>query len=369
METATPSRPSSVVKDLNPVIERVILRCLENEPSARPANVFSVAAALPGGDPLAAALAAGETPSPQLVAASGESAGLRPRIAVICLAAVLLGLALVTYFSIHYSALEKMGLEQTPEVLTQKSREIIARLGYGGRPADSAFGLRYDGDFQDYVEKNDKPPHWDAVLACAAFPAPILVPAESRCSGGERFPRQSDDARDRHQKRSADRALGHDQSGARSAGPIDLLSGDPAAKTTRIEAVESQPAAPFDWNVLFTAAGLDPSQFQPAQPIWNSLAASDMRMAWTGNWPGTARPLRVEAAAFQGKPVFFSLIGDWTKPERMKSTEKKSVGAAGQTRLSDCRVLCRCWRAPCFLRAGTTARDAATGRARFAWAW
>src|ERR1700693_744790 len=31
----TPSRPSSVVKDLNPVIERVILRCMENEPSAR----------------------------------------------------------------------------------------------------------------------------------------------------------------------------------------------------------------------------------------------------------------------------------------------------------------------------------------------
>ena len=35
------------------------------EPSARPATVLGVAAALPGGDPLAAALAAGETPSPQ----------------------------------------------------------------------------------------------------------------------------------------------------------------------------------------------------------------------------------------------------------------------------------------------------------------
>src|ERR1035438_4941283 len=59
----TLSRPSTVVKDLNPVIERVILRCLETEPSARPATVLSVAAALPGGDPLAAALAAGEEPS------------------------------------------------------------------------------------------------------------------------------------------------------------------------------------------------------------------------------------------------------------------------------------------------------------------
>ena len=74
----TLSRPSSVVKNLNPVIERVILRCLEREASARPATVLSVAAALPGGDPLAAALAAGETPSPQLVAASGETARTSP---------------------------------------------------------------------------------------------------------------------------------------------------------------------------------------------------------------------------------------------------------------------------------------------------
>src|SRR5579863_3555010 len=104
----TLSRPSTVVKDLNPVVERVILRCLEAEPSARPATVLSVAAALPGGDPLAAALAAGETPSPQMVAASGETAGLRPRIAVACLVSVLLALCLAASLGIHYSGLEKM---------------------------------------------------------------------------------------------------------------------------------------------------------------------------------------------------------------------------------------------------------------------
>jgi hypothetical protein len=43
-------------------------------------------------------------------------------------------------------------------------------------------------------------------------------------------------------------------------------------------------------------------------------------------WPGTTRALRVEAAAFHGKPVFFSLIGEWTKPERMTNTEKKTIG-------------------------------------------
>jgi serine/threonine protein kinase len=342
----TPSRPSSVVKDLNPVIERVILRCLETEPSARPANVFSVAAALPGGDPLAAALAAGETPSPQLVAASGESAGLSPRSAVTCLAAVLLGLALVTYLSVHYSALEKMGLEQTPEVLTQKSHEVIARLGYGGRPTDSAFGLHYDGDFQDYVEKNDKPPHWDAVLAAR----PSLL---------QYWYRQSPDGLVANDFRDSLLTPGI----VTKSDPPTVLSGminlalDPQGRLTYFQAIPPQrqlspeeqdkdkkeaaaaPSPLFDWNILFTAAGLDPSKLQPAQPAWTSLAAADVRVAWTGTWPGTARPLRVEAAAFQGKPVFFYLLGDWTKPEREKNTEKKSFGEQA-ARIVGLAVLC-----------------------------
>src|SRR5271163_647428 len=76
------TNPSTLVKDLDPLIERVMLRCLEKNPALRPASALQVAAALPGGDPLAAALAAGETPSPEMVAASGEKEGLRPKVAI-----------------------------------------------------------------------------------------------------------------------------------------------------------------------------------------------------------------------------------------------------------------------------------------------
>ncbi len=315
------------MKDLNPVIERVILRCLENEPSARPANVFSVAAALPGGDPLAAAIAAGETPSPQLVAASGESAGLRPRTAVICLAAVLLGLALVTYFSVHYSALEKMGLEQTPEVLTQKSHEIIARLGYGGRPADSAFGLSDDGDFQDYVEKNDKPPHWDEVLAAR----PSLL---------QYWYRQSPDALVANDFRDNLLTPGI----VTKSDPPTVLSGminlvlDPQGRLTYFQAIPPQRTRRGGRSCRRAGCGIRLEYSFSPQPVWihrNYSPRSPPGIRWllpTCAWHGLEagrglmRPMRVEAAAFQGKPVFFSLIGDWTKPERVKSTQKKSVG-------------------------------------------
>ena len=44
---------------------------------------------------------------------------------------------------------------------------------------------------------------------------------------------------------------------------------------------------------------------------------------------GTNYPLRVEAASYRGKPVFFRLIGDWVKPDRMATNDdplRKRVG-------------------------------------------
>jgi hypothetical protein len=318
-QEGTLSRPSSVVKGLDPAVERVILRCLEMAPAARPASVLSVAAALPGGDPLAAALAAGETPSPQLVAASGERVGLRPRIALACLAAALIGLASTVYLTIRYNAMEKMGLELTPEVLTQKAREITARLGYEKRPLDSAYGIYNNGDVIDNIEKHDKPrPDWNQVLSGR----PSLLQYWYRQSPRYMMPTGFHDAM-------------LTPGIVQSYDPPETVSGmvhvelDPQGRLIHFLAippeVESSPAtpsAPFDWSVLFAAAGLDQSQFQSAQPIWNTLAGGDAKVAWTGTWPGTTRPLRIEGASWRGKPVFFALIGDWTKPQRAKGDER-----------------------------------------------
>ena len=81
LESSTPRSPSQLVQDLDPLAERVILRCLEAQPDRRPQTALQVAAALPGGDPLVAALAAGETPSPEIMAASGGKGALQPKTA------------------------------------------------------------------------------------------------------------------------------------------------------------------------------------------------------------------------------------------------------------------------------------------------
>src|SRR5246500_440140 len=311
----TPSRPSSVVKDLDPVIEKVILRCLEPEPSARPATALAVAAALPGEDPLAAALAAGETPSPQMVAAAGETVGLKPRVAILCFAAVLIALGAVVFLGIHYSGLDRMRLEQTPEVLAAKAREITAHLGYPDRPLDTAYGFNFDNDFQDYVEKNDKPqPDWNAILPGR----PSLLYFWYRQSPDYMFAQGY-----RDQLLNPDIITRNDPPPTLSE--MINLELDPQGRLITLQAIPPQksdvgPATPFDWNRLFSEAGLDPAKFQKAEPQWNSLASSDTRAAWAGVWPGTSRPLRVEAGSFQGKPVYFLLIGDWTKPDRVKES-------------------------------------------------
>src|SRR5689334_1944 len=89
-EESRPPEISSVVREIDPAIERVILRCLDPDPLNRPASALAVSAALPGGDPLAAALAAGETPSPEMVAAAGSQEGVRPFVAISLLAGVLI---------------------------------------------------------------------------------------------------------------------------------------------------------------------------------------------------------------------------------------------------------------------------------------
>ena len=54
----------------------MILRCMESDPDSRPGSAYEVVAALPGGDPLAAMLQAGETP-PDGSARRGHQVGRR----------------------------------------------------------------------------------------------------------------------------------------------------------------------------------------------------------------------------------------------------------------------------------------------------
>jgi hypothetical protein len=100
-ELFTGKRPPANVRavpDVDRRVERAIVRCLQRDPERRPPSALHVASSLPGGDPLAAALAAGETPSPQMVASAGSEGSLRPAVAATLLAAIVAGIASIAMY-------------------------------------------------------------------------------------------------------------------------------------------------------------------------------------------------------------------------------------------------------------------------------
>jgi len=117
--------PSVLVENLDPAVERTILRCLNREPSGRPGSARVIAAGLPGGDPLAAAMAAGETPSPEMVAAAGDEGTMKPVAAWMCLAGVVVGLIAAIFLSRWSHRVNQAGLEKHPEAIRREAQAGI----------------------------------------------------------------------------------------------------------------------------------------------------------------------------------------------------------------------------------------------------
>ncbi|MEK6409642.1 MAG: protein kinase [Acidobacteriota bacterium] len=308
-DKSAPATPSSHLKDIDPLAEQVILRCLEKDPQARPASAVQVALALSGGDPLQAALAMGQTPSPEMVAAAGEKTGLRPMIAVACLVAVVASLVALAFLSRRVSLIERIPFEHSPEVLANKGRETIAQLGYPERPFDSAYGMSYDNDYLQYIEKDNAPDRWRQ-LENGRGGAVYLWYRESP---NHLQPLQP----------TGKYAWTVDESDPPPSLPgmrgvkLDTLGRlrELYARLPQVDEAKSGEASAPDWNRLFILADIDPSRFTPSEALWNPESAFDARAAWTGTVAEMPDiPLRVEAAGYHGKLVFFKLIGPWTKP-------------------------------------------------------
>jgi len=305
--------PSAIVTTLDASVERVILRCLDPDPRRRPPSALSVSAALPGGDPLAAALAAGETPSPEMVAAAGQGAGLRRSTAALVLLGIVVGVAVSLVLALRTSPFELVHPELSPEVLAQKSREALARLGYGQRPRDEAYGFEWDRELVDYAERTDKPARrWDALLTERPTPFYFWYRRGDEPLIGLAF----------HSDLLTPGIVDRGDPPPIQSGMIGVQF-DHHGRLLFLEAIPPQrsetpaPTTVVDWTPLLQLAGLDQSQLEPATPQWNWLAASDARAAWTGVWPESGRPLRVEAAALGGRPVAFQATGPWRSPWRM----------------------------------------------------
>jgi serine/threonine-protein kinase len=296
-QESTPTDPSSFVEDLDPAVERTILRCLERDPIGRPANALAVSASLPGGDPLQAALAEGETPSPEMVAAAGPEGGLRTGVATTCLLVGLAGLLGGAWFSGHVLIENRLSWVKSFEALKDDAREMVVELGYEGPPGDSTgyFLLRRE----DYVYRIRLAQEDVSETLVEKGREPIRL--FYRQSPSKLVP-ETLGGRISHENPSVD--PGGVVLELDIHGRLRYLRVTP----TRLDRVHG-PDPPPDWGALFDAAGLDLGRFEPTVPTLRPPEFADTRAAWTGSLSdGGDVPVRIEAASLRGKPVYFRTL-------------------------------------------------------------
>src|SRR5215467_212855 len=328
-ESGTITNPSTLVRDLDPLIESVILRCLEADPDKRPASALQVAAALPGGDPLAAALAAGETPSPQMVAAAGSTEGIKPWLGLMLVGTVLLGLVALMMLADRYRVQNLTPLEKSSDVLLARSQEIIQQLGLKETPADAAHGFFTDSDYLNYIQEHDKTQtRWQRLASDR--PATILF-------WYRQSPREMQSDNFFNSIGSGVITPWEPPSDVTGMISVFLDSQGRLLLFKRIPPEYDPPTGsspPPDWSPLFSAAGLDLSKFTPATPEWSDLLYSDTRAAWTREITAPIHVTeRVEAAAYRGKPVYYRVLFPWANPYRDRlhpaSAHQKLAGMIG----------------------------------------
>ncbi|HVT44500.1 MAG TPA: serine/threonine-protein kinase [Thermoanaerobaculia bacterium] len=272
-------RPSSVTRDVPAAVESLILRCLEPDPQARPRSVGEILRELPGGDPLAAAIAAGETPTPGMVAAAAKTGDLPAHIAWVMFSIAVAGLIATAVISPR-TLLNRVADMKAPDVLRERARDVLFRAGLTERPADS-----------------------DLFVALEPFTGRLT--AVYRQARWPMRPRNPDG-----------RLLAFDP-------PLDQgmanvhLDGDGRLRRFIIAppVIDKSGAAPAPaWEPFISAAGYDPRSLSPTNPEWaaavvvpgrsaSSFVDSDSKAAWL-----TKDGNRIEAASYRGRPVFFSVI-------------------------------------------------------------
>jgi serine/threonine-protein kinase len=289
-------------RDLDPEVRAVILRCLEERPEDRPPSIHSVIAALPGGgDPLQAALDAGETPSPEMVAAAGISGELSlPMAGALVAAGILLLVAAVAVLA-GTRVYGHVDLPLHPRVLEHRAQEILALAGVEEPPSDRASDFTHDDDFfAAYLADPSLDPG-------AVQPPPLGF--HYRQSPAELIPLAG--WRGNRRVVASDPPL--------TVPGMAQVYLDPRGRLVRLlvvpdlEATGGPPARP-DWEPFLEAAGLDPASLEPTEPRRSAPVDTEAKAAWTGSYPESpGSPLRIFAGSFDGSPVWFEVIPTWRR--------------------------------------------------------
>jgi serine/threonine-protein kinase len=334
VEGATPGKPgqgsSSRIsthfpKDVPKPVQLIIQRCLEPDPAQRPRSAKEVSAAFPVRDTLALAEAAGETPSPEMVAAAGSDEPLALWKAWSLLLFIFASIALLPYGSkwlFTPSLSPWAGPPQHFETLTQS---LLKQLGYNAAPSDSySYFTTNDALIADHLHKADR--------------------GDVNAGKGAATSREAGLAYEQgldlylHRQRATGLLEAND--------PFNNLDwNDPPVDQPGMVNVEfdsrghllnflaiparevpaTDPVREPDWRAAFAAAGLNPAQMEEVPAAVVPAVPFDWRKQWRGALPGyPATQVQVVATGFDGKLTSFRVFGPW---DSVDDSQKSTLNA------------------------------------------
>ncbi len=304
------SPPSSIVPELDPAIDRAIMWCLERDPKRRPANVREVSAMLPGGNALAAAIMAGQTPTPGQVAAAGETGLISVPVAGVLAAVMFAAVMLAMFVAGHTSMLQAVPLTKPAAVLADKAEQTLESLGIEATTPYRAYAFDLYEEYIDMIRHDGKSESkWNRL----ALTRPAAIDFWYRVSP----------------KPLVTQAI--DQVVTFYDPPFDvpgmaMLRLDPKGRLRELQFytpaekldgamsyVISKPLLTKDgkpdFAKLFELAGLNIENCTPIPPVRVPPVYADVRAAWHGEYPESPlEKIRVEAAFLEGRPVSFRIV-------------------------------------------------------------
>ncbi len=298
-----PTNPSTIVENIEPIVEKTINRCLEKDPDNRPDSVLQVALALPGGNPLEAAIAAGETPSPEMVAAAPKKGSLSPLAAAGILSVFVLTVFALVAGNQNWLAYAFTPFEKSPEVLAEKSDEIVRALGYTDEAGDVDYEFVQDKRFLEYyglpANKRNLPPRKQMLRAGQPFDTYFLY-------------RQSPEYME-----PIDSVNITENEPPLSKPNMVTLKLDTRGRLVEFVAIPPETSSQsngteVDWGTVFSQAGLELNKFTESDSKWTPPVFADTRRTWTGSladFPSV--PIRIETGVFNKKLVYFRVVAPW----------------------------------------------------------
>ena len=309
---------NSIAADIDPGVEKAIRRCLNPAAVQRPISALSVSALLPGGDPLAAALAAGETPSPEMVAAAGRTEGLKLKYSAPMALALLAFLLALPWIRLNREKHSLIPMDIAPEALAGKVREFSAAFGYPETPADTNFWMLN----QDQIYSK---------ATQAATSSPKGIEELRRWFTGE--PPINLWYRESPQPMVTWNGI------VTSSAPAPITAGMIEARINtlgelrRFDAVPTQVPAipdpqPIDAALIARATGIDVTKMEEAEPKFAPVYAFDWQKAWKGKHPRLDLDIQVEIAAWHGKLTHLQIVWPWSNVTRTAALKRSASQTA-----------------------------------------